>query len=541
MKRISAYLTLPFLLLLAATGCGREGFLPENELPDGTCRIEVRVAGTNDPLPESTRYMSLRYSSAGTLESLNSEFIPGSSLEVNSGDSLVISATIGGSLNMEGDQNGNSYSALKFTLPTPTVGENSVAKGPLPYLLFGKQAITKADFYALELQSPMAMLRFRMSGTDLYLYKSINLIIQDVPTTYTPSAVDAPYGGRANLELPGSIPQPGNWEAASPCFPVSQNIMTCTFVCTQADGTVNLFTVSLNKPEAGKVYDYQFGFEGKIRLNTVSVKDWEFDYTLGNSHADPYKESTADSASHTVTLNSPGSLTPSLIETAIGSGKSLVIKGRMSIPDFSTLSTWTVTDPDGKLSSELDRIHILDLSGVIELTEVPRNAFIVLDSDNTGYGSSSLKEVILPTTVTSIGESAFKACEGLTTLTNIDQVTTLGVECFLGCNSLKVFEAKGLTKVENQAFVNAGLTSFKAPKLTKIGRFAFNSTPLTELFLTAPGVIEMGNTPFQDVTTTDCVLHLNADKKADGTGFPQVDPDGKWSGCEWKEIKYEGE
>lgn len=541
MKRISAYLTLPFLLLLAATGCGREGFLPENELPDGTCRIEVRVAGTNDPFPESTRYMSLRYSSAGTLESLNSEFIPGSSLKVKSGDSLVISATIGGSLNMEGNQNGNSYSALKFTLPTPTVGENSVAKGPLPYLLFGKQAITKDDFYALELQSPMAMLRFHMSGTDLDLYKSINLIIEGVPTTYTPSAGNAPYGGRANLELPGSIPQPGNWEAASPCFPVSQD-MKCTFVCTQADGTENKFTVSLNKPEAGKVYDYQFGFEGKIRLNTVSVKDWELDDTLGDSHADPYKESTADSASHTVTLNSPGSLTPSLIETAIGSGKSLVIKGRMSIPDFSTLSTWTMTDPDGELNSELDRIHTLDLSDVIELTEVPRNAFIVVASDNTGYGSYGLKEVTLPTTVTSIGESAFKACEGLTTLINIDQVTTLGADCFQGCTSLKVFEANGLTKVENQAFVNAGLTSFKAPKLTKIGRYAFNSTPLKELFLTAPGAIEMGNTPFQYVNTADCVLHLNKDKKAGGTVSPQVEEDGKtWNGYTWKEIRYEVE
>lgn len=300
MKHLSAYLTLPILLLLllllAATGCSREEMAPENELPAGTFRIETRVAGTNELLPNTTNYMCLVYSGefidegALNLDGTLPSYILGNGVSLGSDKhSVFLSAIIGSdTLKIENIAANNNYSALKFSL-VPTKEETDKVKN-VPYLLYDKQKRTSKDSYTLLLRSPMAMLHFSIDGIGVSLCESIELQVEGVPTTFTPSKDTLnsnPYGGDpATLIVSGSIAaNKYAWKATTPTFPTSGD-KKCTFVCTKKDGTTKEFTFDLPKTEAGKAYNYLFNFEHEISLSTVSVADWTPTDSF-EGHADP--------------------------------------------------------------------------------------------------------------------------------------------------------------------------------------------------------------------------------------------------------------
>ncbi|SHH27567.1 leucine-rich repeat domain-containing protein [Flavobacterium defluvii] len=157
------------------------------------------------------------------------------------------------------------------------------------------------------------------------------------------------------------------------------------------------------------------------------------------------------------------------------------------------------------------------------------NKFVFLGSNNlnilniekpTGIGDSSFSN----TKITSIDLSnctilegnAFSQCVLLKNITNMNLVTTIGVNAFYNCSSLLNFSANSLLTINQQSFFNCtsltnisfpGLTSingnyafsgcssvtaFNFPNLTSInGNYAFaNNTSLIEL--TAPSLLNLG-------------------------------------------------
>ena len=79
--------------------------------------------------------------------------------------------------------------------------------------------------------------------------------------------------------------------------------------------------------------------------------------------------------------------------------------------------------------------------------------------------------------VTSIGQSAFKYCSGLTSVTNPDSVTSIGSEAFYSCRGLtSVTIGNGVTSIGRSAFYNCnGLTSVTIGNgVTSIGENAFS-------------------------------------------------------------------
>ena len=80
--------------------------------------------------------------------------------------------------------------------------------------------------------------------------------------------------------------------------------------------------------------------------------------------------------------------------------------------------------------------------------------FCPTDDYNSSYIPENLKEVII-TKATSIGDSAFKGCSGLTNIIIPDSVTSIGKSAFSGCSGLTSIEIpNSVTSIEEGAFDN---------------------------------------------------------------------------------------
>ena len=101
-------------------------------------------------------------------------------------------------------------------------------------------------------------------------------------------------------------------------------------------------------------------------------------------------------------------------------------------------------------------------------------------------GCTGLTEVTIPGSVTSIGYRAFSSCYGLTELTIANSVTSIGNSAFYGCNSLtEVIIPNSVTSIGNQVFYNcSGLTELTIGNgVTSIGGAAFTGcSGLTTLY-----------------------------------------------------------
>jgi hypothetical protein len=85
--------------------------------------------------------------------------------------------------------------------------------------------------------------------------------------------------------------------------------------------------------------------------------------------------------------------------------------------------------------------------------------------DGAFYASNGLTSVIIPDSVTSIGNRAFQNCTGLTSVSIGNGVTSIGVEAFRNCTEMtSVVIPDSVTSIGNGAFQGCtGLTSVDIP------------------------------------------------------------------------------
>ena len=100
--------------------------------------------------------------------------------------------------------------------------------------------------------------------------------------------------------------------------------------------------------------------------------------------------------------------------------------------------------------------------------------------------TESLKEIIIPDSVTSIGIGAFtgggaNAASGITSIDIPDSVKTIGDYAFTGCDKLiKLNLGNGVTTIGNYAFDDCGLVVIDVPdSVTSIGKRAFGDSRIT--------------------------------------------------------------
>jgi len=89
---------------------------------------------------------------------------------------------------------------------------------------------------------------------------------------------------------------------------------------------------------------------------------------------------------------------------------------------------------------------------------------------------TSLTEITIPDSVTSIGSGAFSGCTSLTEITIPAGVTSIGGGMFSGCTSLtKITIPDSVTSIGSGAFSRTGLTEITIPANVKsIGDYAFD-------------------------------------------------------------------
>ena len=125
-------------------------------------------------------------------------------------------------------------------------------------------------------------------------------------------------------------------------------------------------------------------------------------------------------------------------------------------------------------------LGVIDASAASEVVDGVAWTYSVSDGMASVYKSSSSPAIPVATTgaltvpstlggypVTSIGDSAFYKCSGLTSVTILDGVTSIGDEAFRGCRALRDVYFKGMLppNAGHGAFTDCdGDIVFHAPK-----------------------------------------------------------------------------
>ena len=115
-------------------------------------------------------------------------------------------------------------------------------------------------------------------------------------------------------------------------------------------------------------------------------------------------------------------------------------------------------------------------SGCSGLTKITIPNSVTSIGEYAFSGCSGLTSITIPNSVTSIGEYAFKYCSSLTSVTIPNNVTSIGRSAFYGCSGLtSVTIPNSVTSIGSYAFYDcSGLTSVTIPNsVTSIGSYAF--------------------------------------------------------------------
>ena len=137
--------------------------------------------------------------------------------------------------------------------------------------------------------------------------------------------------------------------------------------------------------------------------------------------------------------------------------------------------------------------------------------------DSAFEACDSLTSVEIPNNVTSIGENAFAGCSKLTSIEIPDSVTNIGFGTFRNCISLKnIVISDSLTSVGAYAFWGCdSLTSIEIPNgVTSIGEGAFNDCTSLKSITIPNSVTSIGDYMFQDCNSLTSIKYLGSKKEA---------------------------
>ena len=181
-----------------------------------------------------------------------------------------------------------------------------------------------------------------------------------------------------------------------------------------------------------------------------------------------------------------------LTSVIIGAGVTSIGIGAFN--SCASLTSFAVA-PSNTAFASIDGVIFNKAQTILQLYPAGKQGAYVIPNSVTSIGNSafkwcgSLTSVTIPDSVTSIGNSAFECCGSLTSMTIPNSVTSIGDVAFGSCSGLtSVTIPNSVTSIGNDAFGNcSGLTSVTIPNsVTSIGNSAFDScTSLTSVTIPA--------------------------------------------------------
>ena len=115
--------------------------------------------------------------------------------------------------------------------------------------------------------------------------------------------------------------------------------------------------------------------------------------------------------------------------------------------------------------SGLKEVHITDLGKWCQIRFENGGANPLSYAHHLYVNGKEIKDLVIPSSITSIGESAFLCCSGLTSATIPNSVTSIGERAFGGCSGLtSITIPNSVTNIGSYAFQDcSGITSITIP------------------------------------------------------------------------------
>ena len=168
---------------------------------------------------------------------------------------------------------------------------------------------------------------------------------------------------------------------------------------------------------------------------------------------------------------------------------------------YTSITTVYLTDT----VSTIGNSAFCGCSGITELT-LPNS--ITSIGNSAFYGCSGITELTLPNSITSIGDSAFEICSRITKLTLPDSITSIGNSAFSHCYAITELTLPvSLTSIGNYAFYNChNIVKLTLPdSLTTIGNYAFQNCYRLKEVTISNAIASLGNYIFIGCTALTAV------------------------------------
>lgn len=154
--------------------------------------------------------------------------------------------------------------------------------------------------------------------------------------------------------------------------------------------------------------------------------------------------------------------------------------------------------------NSLTSVHISDLNAWCKISFQGDSSNPLQYANHLFLNGSEIKDLVIPDSFTSIGQYAFKGCDGLKSLTIGNNVTSIGKDAFAFCNGLTSLHIpNSVTTIGESSFEGCtSLSSIVIPNsVTTIGKYAFDRCKSLIDLAVGNGVYSIGEYAFSECSS----------------------------------------
>ena len=344
----------------------------------------------------------------------------------------------------------------------------------------------------------------------------------------------------------------------------------------------SLIWLPVNDPveiEAGAFNNFTNGNQCAVKVNKKLVRHIDNDVegkllfcgtgfqtiTLVDEQGAEIPFNTVNAETHTIEANAPGFITREKIVQALNNGTSLKIAGVINGKDI--LSIYKACSDGSPIMTDLDlsRCSILASDHVyktingteyktednvvgpymfdyvqLNTIELPQNITTIRER---AFSKSSLTEITIPNSVTTIENGILSVCRALTSVRLSEGCKKISNDMLSGCVNLKNIKIPAAVEtIEENAFSFSGFVSLTLPATVRsVGNYSLARLASLQSFTIEGADTQIAEKAFEANKTAteyfDCLLALPAAKKGDVT---PDGPSGKFhfKGGIWGNVTY---